>query len=79
MIEEEEHVVEVVLIVEMGNSGGGRFSSNSNRDSNFGNNNFKNRQPGERLRKPRWDMSTLQPFRKDFISHILMLQLEVHM
>ncbi|XP_012347279.1 ATP-dependent RNA helicase dbp2 [Apis florea] len=49
-----------------GNSGGGRFSSNSNRDSSFGNNNFKNRQPGERLRKPRWDMSTLQPFRKDF-------------
>lgn len=31
-----------------------------------GNDNFKNRQPGERLRKPRWDMSTLQPFRKDF-------------
>ncbi|KAI4487314.1 hypothetical protein M0804_005463 [Polistes exclamans] len=52
-----------------GGSGGsgGRFGSSTNRDSNsFGNNNFKNRQPGERLRKPRWDMSTLQPFRKDF-------------
>ncbi|XP_064477955.1 probable ATP-dependent RNA helicase DDX17 isoform X2 [Ornithodoros turicata] len=26
----------------------------------------KGRQPGERLRKPKWDMSRLQPFQKDF-------------
>lgn len=49
-----------------GGGGGSRFSSGSNRDSNFGNNSFKNRQPGERLRKPRWDMNTLPQFRKDF-------------
>ncbi|XP_011157858.1 ATP-dependent RNA helicase dbp2 [Solenopsis invicta] len=49
-----------------GGGGGSRFSSSANRDSSFGNNNFKNRQPGERLRKPRWDMSTLPQFRKDF-------------
>lgn len=50
-----------------GSSGGSRFGGSSNRDGgSFGNNNFKNRQPGERLRKPRWDMSTLPPFRKDF-------------
>ncbi|KAG5346685.1 DDX5 helicase, partial [Acromyrmex charruanus] len=49
-----------------GGGGGNRFGSSGNRDNNFGNNNFKNRQPGERLRKPRWDMSTLPQFRKDF-------------
>lgn len=51
-----------------GNLGGNRFGSGGmgNRDGGFGNNNFKNRQPGERLRKPRWDMGSLQPFRKDF-------------
>jgi hypothetical protein len=31
-----------------------------------GGNSLKGKQPGERLRKPRWDMSSLQPFRKDF-------------
>ena len=34
-----------------------------NRDGGFGN---KNRQPGGNLRKPRWDMGSLQPFSKDF-------------
>ncbi|KAK3919573.1 putative ATP-dependent RNA helicase DDX17 [Frankliniella fusca] len=38
-----------------GGFGGGGFGSS-----------LKGKQPGERLRKPRWDMSTLQPFRKDF-------------
>lgn len=43
-----------------GGGGFGGFGGNS-----FGNS-LKGKQPGERLRKPRWDMSTLQPFRKDF-------------
>ncbi|XP_012259708.2 ATP-dependent RNA helicase dbp2-like isoform X1 [Athalia rosae] len=45
-------------------SGGGRDSSRDG--GSFGGNSFKNKQPGERLRKPRWDMNSLQPFRKDF-------------
>ncbi|XP_031782248.1 ATP-dependent RNA helicase dbp2 isoform X2 [Nasonia vitripennis] len=47
--------------------GGSRFGGGG-RDAGrgFGGGSFKNQQPGERLRKPRWDMSTLQPFRKDF-------------
>ncbi|XP_034933995.1 ATP-dependent RNA helicase dbp2-like [Chelonus insularis] len=56
-----------------GSSGGSRFGNRdggsrfgSSRDSGFGNNSFKNRQPGERLRKPRWDLNNLLPFRKDF-------------
>ncbi|XP_058810755.1 uncharacterized protein LOC131675694 [Phymastichus coffea] len=53
-----------------GGGGGNRFSSgpSGGRDMGmgFGNSSFKNRQPGERLRKPRWDMSSLPPFRKDF-------------
>ncbi|XP_071442122.1 probable ATP-dependent RNA helicase DDX17 isoform X2 [Hetaerina americana] len=31
-----------------------------------GRNNLKGKQPGERLRKPHWDLKTLQPFTKDF-------------
>ncbi|XP_015111285.1 ATP-dependent RNA helicase dbp2 [Diachasma alloeum] len=42
-----------------------RFSNNRD-NSSFNSNSFKNRQPGERLRKPRWDMNSLQPFSKDF-------------
>lgn len=54
-----------------GGGGGNRFGGrpSSGRDMGgglFGNNSFKNRQPGEQLRKPRWDMSSLQPFSKDF-------------
>lgn len=44
-----------------GNSGGGDY------DRNFGGrNSLKGKQPGERLRKPKWDLSALQSFRKDF-------------
>nr|QOS47395.1 DEAD-box DDX17 [Locusta migratoria] len=32
----------------------------------FGGGSLKGKQPGERLRRPRWDMSALPPFRKDF-------------
>ncbi|XP_015590835.1 ATP-dependent RNA helicase dbp2 [Cephus cinctus] len=46
--------------------GGSRFSGGASRDNSSFGSSFKNKQPGERLRKPRWDMSTLQPFRKDF-------------
>ncbi|XP_008544268.2 uncharacterized protein LOC103568988 [Microplitis demolitor] len=62
-----------------GGPGGGRFGGNRDGGSRYGNvggnrdgggfgggNSFKNRQPGERLRKPRWDMNSLQPFCKDF-------------
>ncbi|XP_074098191.1 uncharacterized protein LOC141526931 [Cotesia typhae] len=61
-----------------GSGGGGRFGGNRDGGSRYGNNggnrdsggfgggnSFKNRQPGERLRKPRWDLDSLQPFRKD--------------
>ncbi|XP_046737062.1 ATP-dependent RNA helicase dbp2-like isoform X1 [Diprion similis] len=47
-------------------SGGGGGGRDAGRDNGFGGNSFKNKQPGERLRKPRWDMSSLQPFSKDF-------------
>ncbi|XP_059474898.1 uncharacterized protein LOC132196349 [Neocloeon triangulifer] len=43
-----------------GGGGGGGFGRSS-----FGGGN-KGKQPGERLRKPRWDMESLMPFRKDF-------------
>lgn len=48
--------------------GGSRFGGGGGRDAGrgFGGGSFKNQQPGERLRKPRWDMGSLQPFRKDF-------------
>lgn len=29
-------------------------------------NNLKNKQPGENLRKPQWDLNVLQQFTKDF-------------
>ncbi|CAB3385749.1 Hypothetical predicted protein [Cloeon dipterum] len=58
----------------------GRFSGGGGRDdrrggggggfgrSFGGGGGNKNKQPGERLRKPRWDLETLMPFRKDFYS-----------
>jgi len=42
-----------------GPRGGGGGSFGGNRD-------FKKMQPGEKLRKPRWDMDRLQPFEKNF-------------
>ncbi|KAK0089454.1 hypothetical protein PV326_004479 [Microctonus aethiopoides] len=42
---------------------GPRYGSNT---GGFGGNSFKNRQPGDRLRKPRWDMSNLSALRKNF-------------
>lgn len=48
-----------------GGFGGGGFGGGGFGGGGFGNS-LKGKQPGERLRKPRWDMSTLQPFRKDF-------------
>ncbi|GLG93843.1 ATP-dependent RNA helicase bel [Gryllus bimaculatus] len=32
----------------------------------YGSSSLKGKQPGERLRRPRWDMASLLPFRKDF-------------
>lgn len=46
-----------------GSFGGGRGFGGG---GSGGGNSLKGKQPGERLRKPRWDMSSLQPFRKDF-------------
>ena len=43
-----------------GRGGGGGFSGGGFRGS------MKGSQPGERLRKPKWDMSTLQKFEKNF-------------
>lgn len=40
-----------------GGSGGGSMDRRSD---------FKNKQPGEKLRRPRWDMSKLMQFEKDF-------------
>lgn len=40
--------------------GGGRGGFSGGRGS------LKGKQPGERLRKPRWDMSKLMPFQKNF-------------
>ncbi|KAG8176233.1 hypothetical protein JTE90_021337, partial [Oedothorax gibbosus] len=40
-----------------GGGGGGRFG---------GRGSLKGKQPGDRLRKPRWDMSKLMPFEKNF-------------
>lgn len=51
-----------------GGFGGGRGfgGGGSGGGGGGGGNSLKGKQPGERLRKPRWDMSSLQPFRKDF-------------
>lgn len=43
-----------------GGGGGGRGSFSGGRGS------LKGKQPGERLRKPRWDVSKLMPFQKNF-------------
>lgn len=40
------------------NFGGGRGDGRGS--------NFKNKQPGDGLRKPVWNLRALQPFRKDF-------------
>ncbi|XP_063238905.1 probable ATP-dependent RNA helicase DDX5 [Bacillus rossius redtenbacheri] len=45
--------------------GGGGFGDDRGGGLGMGGG-LKGKQPGERLRRPRWDMSTLQPFRKDF-------------
>ncbi|KAF4520384.1 hypothetical protein B566_EDAN012889 [Ephemera danica] len=42
--------------------GGGGFGGGGN----FGGNSLKGKQPGERLRKPRWDLASLQAFQKNF-------------
>ncbi|XP_015521955.1 uncharacterized protein [Neodiprion pinetum] len=61
-------------------SGGGGGGRDTGRDNGFGGNSFKNKQPGERLRKPRWDMSSLQPFSKDFYQpHPNVLGRSLHM
>ena len=39
-----------------GGSSGGGFSGSS----------FKNSQPGESLRRPKWDLTKLQPFERSF-------------
>ncbi|XP_067128367.1 probable ATP-dependent RNA helicase DDX5 isoform X2 [Centruroides vittatus] len=41
--------------------GGGGYSNNKSQK-----NSLKGKQPGERLRKPKWDLSRLPPFQKDF-------------
>ncbi|GBO27481.1 hypothetical protein AVEN_259525-1 [Araneus ventricosus] len=43
-----------------GSSRGGFTGGSGGRGS------LKGKQPGERLRKPRWDMSKLMPFQKNF-------------
>ncbi|XP_044009865.1 ATP-dependent RNA helicase dbp2-like isoform X1 [Aphidius gifuensis] len=46
-----------------GNSFGG---NNSYKNNNNNNNNSNQQQPGDRLRKPRWDSESLMPFKKNF-------------
>ncbi|GAB6032664.1 putative ATP-dependent RNA helicase ddx17 [Chamberlinius hualienensis] len=46
-----------------GGGGGGNYNGNN---GGGGRSSLKGRQPGERLRKPKWDLSRLQPFEKDF-------------
>ncbi|XP_066991400.2 uncharacterized protein [Anabrus simplex] len=50
-----------------GGGGGGRgFGGGGSGMGGFGGNSLKGKQPGDRLRRPRWDMSSLPPLRKDF-------------
>ncbi|XP_014242967.1 ATP-dependent RNA helicase dbp2-like isoform X2 [Cimex lectularius] len=52
-----------------GGGGGGRGRDFSGRGGGFGsrdNFSLKGKQPGGRLKKPYWDMSSLEPFKKDF-------------
>lgn len=46
-----------------GSRGGNRGGMGS---GGRGGNSLKGKQPGGKLRKPTWDMATLQPFTKDF-------------
>lgn len=54
-----------------GSSGGGGSGGIGDYDRSFGGrNSLKGKQPGERLRKPKWELCSLQSFRKDFyIAH----------
>ncbi|KAG8231679.1 hypothetical protein J437_LFUL007454 [Ladona fulva] len=45
---------------------GGVSINNGGSDNGSNKSTLKGKQPGERLRKPQWDLSSLQPFLKDF-------------
>ncbi|GFR14385.1 probable ATP-dependent RNA helicase DDX17 [Trichonephila clavata] len=49
-----------------GSSRGGRSSRGGYGGGPGGRGSLKGKQPGERLRKPRWDLTKLMPFQKDF-------------
>ncbi|XP_049863206.1 uncharacterized protein LOC126356303 [Schistocerca gregaria] len=49
-----------------GPRGGGGRGFGGGGGGGFGASSLKGKQPGERLRRPRWDMTALPPFRKDF-------------
>lgn len=49
-----------------GGGGGNRFGDRDRGRGGFGRGSLKGSQPGERLRKPRWNMDELVPFVKKF-------------
>ena len=49
-----------------GSRGGARGGGFPSSGGSFGSRDFKNKQPGEKLRKPRWDTERLTPFEKNF-------------